>query len=84
MATCDHIRSAVTGDGVILMDISTGSVFHSNPVGSYIWSKLQEGETLEQIVDRLAERYVASREVIAADAREYVAALTSKGLIRGR
>jgi hypothetical protein len=81
MTTSTNVRSAVTDDGVILMDVSNGNIFHSNPTGSFIWSKLRDGASMTQIVEAVAGRYEAPPDVLEADVREYVGALRTKGLI---
>jgi hypothetical protein len=76
-----NVRSTVTDEGVVLLDVSSGKIFHSNPVGSRVWVKLQEGSSLSKIVDEITAEFNAPREQVEADVQEYVQSLKTGGLI---
>jgi hypothetical protein len=76
-----NVRSTVTDEGVVLLDISSGKIFQSNPVGSRIWIKLQQGSSLSKIVDEISAEFNAPREQVEADVLEYVQSLKTGGLI---
>jgi len=81
MTASTNVRSTVTDEGVVLLDVSSGKIYHSNPVGSRIWIKLQEGSPLSKIVDENAAEFNAPREQVEADVQEYVTSLKTGGLI---
>ena len=81
MTASTNVRSTVTDEGVVLLDVSSGKIFHSNPVGSRIWIKLQEGSSLSKIVDEIAAEFNAPREQVEGDVQEYVTSLKTGGLI---
>jgi hypothetical protein len=81
MTASTNVRSTVTDEGVVLLDVSSGKIFHSNSVGSRIWIKLQEGSPLSKIVDEIAAEFNAPREQVEADVQEYVTSLKTGGLI---
>jgi Coenzyme PQQ synthesis protein D (PqqD) len=83
MTVSDNVRSAVTDDGIVLMDVSNGRVFHSNPVGSRVWVKLQEGLPMSSIIDAVAAEFGAPRSEVEADVSQYIESLKTKGLIQG-
>jgi hypothetical protein len=81
MTASDNVRSTVTEEGVVLMDVSTGTIFHSNPIGARVWTKLQEGLPIAAVADQIALEFKAPREQVEADVREYVGTLKTHGLI---
>jgi hypothetical protein len=81
MTASTNVRSSVTDEGVVLLDVSSGKIFHSNPVGSRVWIKLQEGSPLSRIVDEIAAEFNAPPGQVEADVQEYVTSLKAGGLI---
>jgi hypothetical protein len=81
MTASTNVRSTVTDEGVVLLDVSSGKIFHSNPIGSRIWTKLQEGSALSRIVDEITAEFKAAHEQVEADVHEYVRSLKTNGLI---
>ena len=81
MTASTNVRSTVTEEGVVLLDVSSGKIFHSNQVGSRVWVKLQEGSPLSKIVDEISAEFNAPREQVEADVHEYVKSLKTGGLI---
>jgi hypothetical protein len=81
MTASTNVRSTVTDEGVVLLDVSSGKIFHSNPVGSRVWIKLQAGSPLSKIVDEISAEFNAPREQVEADVQEYVQSLKTGGLI---
>ena len=81
MTASTNVRSTVTDEGVVLLDVSSGKIFHSNPVGSRVWIKLQEGSSVSKIVDEIASEFNAPRELVEPDVQEYIQSLRISGLI---
>jgi len=81
MTASTNVRSTVTDEGVVLLDVSSGKIFHSNPVGSRVWIKLQEGSPVSKIVDEIASEFNAPRERVEPDVQEYIQSLRTSGLI---
>jgi hypothetical protein len=76
-----HVRSNITDDGLVLLDIRTGQIFSANPVGARIWSALEEGLPMATIVDRLVSETGAERAVVERDAAEFVNTLKVRALV---
>jgi hypothetical protein len=76
-----HLRSIVDHDGAIILDIRRDRFFYLNPVGSYIWERLQSGEGPEQITKALAEETGTDVSVVAADVNDFLADLKKKHLL---
>jgi hypothetical protein len=78
----EGVRSTITPDGAILMDIKGGQMITLNPVGSIIWQGLAEGRSQEQIAIGLAAEFGVPAEQTLADVREFLEQLHIKKLIR--
>ena len=84
MTLSETVRSTVTKDGVVLMDVSNGKIFSSNAVGARIWLKLQEGLDVEAIVAQVASEFRVSAEEIGPDVEEFVGKLKESGIVGER
>ncbi len=62
------------------LDLLNGLI-HNNKTGDFIFRQLQQETTQEKIVDSMLETFDAPREVIAADAAEFVAEIRKLGLL---
>ena len=77
----EHVRTTVTQDGAVLMDIKGGHMVTLNPVGSIIWRQLSDGRTPEQIAARLASEFGIPQEQASADVNEFLEQLEAQHLI---
>lgn len=75
------IRSAVTQDGAVLLDINQGLCFSMNPVGAKIWELLKINQSIDQIADALATEFSIPREQVFRDVREFIAQLRNEHLL---
>lgn len=76
-----HLRSIVDHDGAVILDIKRDQFFSMNPIGSYIWGHLLNGEGLDQISRTLAEETGTDIAVVTADVHDFVSDLMSKHLV---
>jgi phage-related protein len=67
---------------VLLLQSSTGVYFGLNPVGAFVWEQLQNGSTVDQLVDAVKEQYEAEPRTIEADVKQLLSSLHSEGLIK--
>lgn len=81
MKPCPHVRSSVTGDGVILLDIRTGRIFSANPVAARIWSGLEQGLSMPAIVERLIAETGVDPAVAERDVSDFVNTLRARALV---
>jgi hypothetical protein len=82
LAIAPGVREVASEDGAVLLDVEQGICFSLNPVGLRIWELLKKGCSLEQIADELGQEFPVSRPQLVSDAREFIAALEEKQLIR--
>jgi len=76
-----HVRSNISDDGIILLDLRTGQIFSANPIGARIWAGLEEGLSMPAIVERIVGETGADRAVVEGDVREFLDTLTLRALI---
>ena len=78
----DHVRSMVDADGAVLLDLKKGKYYSLNKVASRVWSKLEEGLTLPEILEHLREKYGLPAQQLEADLEALMTGLEQKELIR--
>ena len=81
MKISEHVRTTITQDGAVLMNIKGGSMLTLNPSGSIIWQQLSDGRSPEQITSHLASEFGISREQASADVNEFLEQLEAQHLI---
>jgi hypothetical protein len=65
----------------VLLDLSSGTYFGLNEVGTRVWQLLADGRDESQIVATLAAEYDADAAVIAGDVARLLGDLRSRRLI---
>lgn len=81
MIASETIRSAVTDDGMVLLDVSNGKIFNSNAVGARIWLKLQEGLDLAMIVAQISSEFGLAPERIRPDVEHFIEDLAANNIV---
>lgn len=76
------LRSLVTTDGAMILDIEADEMTTLNPTGGYVWARLQEGKTVEDIVASLTKETGQNPVVVAADVKEFIEQLAEKRLVQ--
>jgi len=73
------IWSIVDGEAVLL-DTSSGHYFSMNPLATEIWSHLQTGNSVPQIVSTIADKYSIEEEIVRSDVSELIGELQAARL----
>jgi len=81
MKVSEHVRTTITQDGAVLMDIVGGHMITLNSSGSIIWQQLSDGRSPEEIGARLASEFGIPRERASADVNEFLEQLEAQHLI---
>lgn len=81
MITSETIRSTVTKDGVVLLDVGNGRIFNSNAVGSRIWIRLQEGLDVDAITAQVGAEFNIPEERVRIDVEEFIEKLKANGIV---
>jgi len=75
-----YLRTVVDHDGAIILDIGSDQFFSVNSIGAFIWTRLLEGNDLDQITEALVSETGMDLSVVSADVSDFVADLKSKNL----
>jgi hypothetical protein len=76
-----ELRSRVTPDGAMILDISADEVITLNGTAGYIWARLEEGKTVDQIIEDLATKTKHDPVVVGNDVREFINQIAAKNLV---
>jgi hypothetical protein len=76
-----HVRVARGEGRTVLMDVNTSRYWGLDEVGSAIWACIEEGCAPHEMYERLAERYDAPRDQLAADTDTFLARLSAARLV---
>jgi hypothetical protein len=68
-------------DEVVILGMKDGVYYGLNPVGAFIWSKIQEPKQVEEIKEAILEEFDVGPEECEADLMELVEDLLEHGLI---
>jgi hypothetical protein len=67
-------------EGGVLFNLSTKQYFAVNPTGLLVWQYFEEGGGIDQLVQRLVDRYPGGSDPAAFGVREFAARLVGLGL----
>jgi hypothetical protein len=81
MTAPSQIRSIVDQDGAVLLDMEHDTMIGLNYVGSYVWTKLHSGLSVDQIIGALAIETGEEVGLIEEDVKAFVKELESQHLL---
>lgn len=81
VASSEHASSNLAGEEVIL-DLSDGTYYGLNQVGTDIWKLLSSPRQVEEICTELNAEYDVEREVLKRDVIHLLEEMHEEGLIR--
>jgi hypothetical protein len=67
---------------VLILDVGTGDYFSLSPVGTDMWTRLQEGQSHEDIIVALSSCYGVDEATVTTDLNELVEQLRDARLLR--
>lgn len=70
----------VVDDEAILLDTTTGYHFSLDPIGTEVWQSLQAGDSIDEIVARIARTYGTDEATVRSDVTEFMNELQSAKL----
>jgi Coenzyme PQQ synthesis protein D (PqqD) len=76
----DVVFRDLAGEAVIL-NLTTGTYFGLDPVGTRIWQLLQSGGTIDAIMPALLQEYDVEEPALRRDVDALVGRLLDKGLL---
>lgn len=69
------------GDEIVLLDFAGGEYFGLDEIGAEVWRRLEAGDALKAIADRLVERYEVTVDVALDDIFSLIEELMARTLI---
>jgi len=75
------VKASVSGDGLVLLDVSGGLVLSSNAIGARIWQLLEARHPRGEIARHLADEYAIPVDRAERDVAGFIAALLARGLV---
>ncbi len=76
-----NVISEIIGGEAVIIDLDSGTYYSLDPVGSAVWALVEPGTRVGAVVDALAARFDAPREVVEASAHRFLARLREEGLV---
>jgi len=76
-----EVLARQVGEETVMLDLAKGAYFGLDSVGARIWQLLQEGKSLEEVRDAMADEYDAPPEEIERDLLALADNLLSDGLL---
>lgn len=77
-----EVASSVHESGIVLLHITSGHLYASNPTGARIWRGLEKRLSLEAIADEIGDEYQISRTTAQDHVRAFLAELQHQRLIQ--
>ncbi len=68
-------------DELVLLGMKDGIYYGLNPIGAFIWEKIKEPKTIDEVRDAILEEYDVSEEESEKDLIELLGEMATKGLI---
>ena len=81
VAVDDNPSTNLDGETVIL-NLSRGTYFGLNDVGTIVWQALQQRATIADLRDAVVREFEVAGEVAEADVRSLLAEMIDAGLVR--
>jgi hypothetical protein len=75
------VRSSISPDGLVLLDVQGGMLLASNPIGARIWELLERQRSCAEIATQLVVDYDVPIVRAEHDVAAFVAELTARGLL---
>lgn len=77
----DRVPYRLIEGEAILVNVKNGEVIHLNEVGASIWSFLEGGKKINQVIEHICENFEIDIETATKDTLEFIQPLLDKGLI---
>jgi hypothetical protein len=71
----------IVDDEALIVDLESGGFFSLDRVGTEVWTGLQDGLDLAQIVDAIAGKYGVDEQTVQRDVSDLLEELSREGLM---
>lgn len=76
----EDMISAEIGGEAVMMSIEKGAYFGLNPIATRIWDLIEQPQSIAGLIAVITEEYDVSEEQCAADVKEFVADMITRGI----
>ena len=76
-----HVKIRKEKFGSVIFETLKEKVYVTNETGEDILTLLREGNTTEEIIDSLADKYNENRALMEKDVKDFIDALLKNGLV---
>lgn len=80
--TSRDVRASIHPNGIVLLNISGGTVYTSNAVGARIWQGIEAQSTPEAIAARVSDEFDVPCDRALDDVARFIANLAGIGLLQ--
>jgi len=63
----DAVHTRLFDEELVILDLTKGEYFALDPIGARLWTGLETGKTIEQIVEEIVSEYDVGPENVMAD-----------------
>jgi Coenzyme PQQ synthesis protein D (PqqD) len=77
-----EVTASTHDDGIVILHTGKGRVFSSNKTGTVIWQAIEQGRSLDGIVEEISSRFQIAATTARTHALKFLAALEQQALIR--
>jgi hypothetical protein len=81
LSTPTNLRTIANQDGAAILDVSSNQITTLNSTGSFIWTRLQEGSTVQEIVHQIASTSDAEITLVEREVNAFVDDLRAHSLL---
>jgi len=78
-----RLSTVVNQDGAAVLDASRNQITTLNSTGGFIWDRLQQGRTVEQVIDDLAIESNTDPLIVKGDVIAFLEQLKADDLLQG-
>jgi hypothetical protein len=75
------LRSVVNSDGAAILDVAHNTMITLNNTGGFIWQRLQQKKSPDEIATELAAQTGADAVIVEHDIREFLEQLKTRNLL---
>jgi hypothetical protein len=75
------VKASMHSEGVVLINLSRGTVFSANRVGALIWNAAAQRWSLDRVAASISSEFHIPAQAAQQDAAEFLAQLAAEGLL---
>jgi Coenzyme PQQ synthesis protein D (PqqD) len=75
------VKASLHSEGIVLIDLSRGTVFSANRAGALIWNAAGKRWPLHRIAESISGEFHVTAQAAQDDTAEFVAQLAAEGLL---